>query len=220
MPLESLDAVYSPRLLGLKRKFRCDEGRNPYLMQVKRIGLVGTIRALTIGLLLITVTQLAAQDDCERVITALTKVITTQSHIYSTTTTAPMGGAPKDPPRMTETIYAAGAAYSRNAGGKWTRSRATLQQVLKLEEANQRNSQQQCRYLRDEGVNGEAAAVYSVHAESADQKSDGQVWISKTSGLPLRKEVDIDISDMGPHGETQKDHRSVRYEYRNVQPPE
>src|SRR5260370_324238 len=105
MPLESLDAVYSPRLLGLKRKFRCDEGRNPYLMQVKRIGLVGTIRALTIGLLLITVTQLAAQDDCERVITALTKVITTQSHIYSTTTTAPMGGAPKDQPRMTVARY-------------------------------------------------------------------------------------------------------------------
>jgi hypothetical protein len=159
------------------------KGGSAYSMQLRRIGLVGTITALTIGLLLITATQLAAEDACERVITALTKVITTQSHIYSTTTTAAMGGAPKDLPRMTETIYAAGAAYSRNAGGKWTRSRATLQQVLKLEEANQRNSRQKCRYLLDEAVNGEAAAVYSVHAESADQSPTVRYGFPRQAGF-------------------------------------
>lgn len=39
---------------------------------------------------------------------------------------------------------------------------------------NRRNSKANCRYLHDESVNGEIAAVYSTHAENSDQKSDGQ----------------------------------------------
>jgi hypothetical protein len=120
---------------------------------------------------------------------------------------------------MTETICAGAAAYTRTAGGRRTGRRTSLQQVLKLEEQNLRDSTQRRHYLRDEAVNGETAAVYSIHSENADQKSDGQVWISKTNGLILRKEFDIDLSDMGPYGEAQRDHYSVRYEHTNVRPP-
>jgi hypothetical protein len=57
--------------------------------------------------------------------------------------------------------------------------------------------------------------VYSTHAERShpETKSDGQVWISKSKGLPLRNEMDID------GGDRIKNHHSVRYEYTNVQPP-
>jgi hypothetical protein len=77
------------------------------------------------------------------------------------------------------------------------------------------NSKTTCRYLRDEAVEGEMAAVDSTHAERRDLKikSDGELWISKTKGLTLRQEEDVDA------GEGVKDSHSTRYDYSNVKPP-
>src|SRR5271154_4191248 len=61
-------------------------------------------------------------------------------------------------------------------------------------------------------ASGEGAAVYAVHSENDDIKSDGTVWISR-KGLPLRQEMDIDVDDPS------KTHHSIRYEYGNVQAP-
>ena len=44
-------------------------------------------------------------------------------------------------------------------------------------------------------------------------KSDAQTWISKSQGLPLKTEEDIDT------GDGDKRHMSIRYEYSNVRPP-
>jgi hypothetical protein len=89
----------------------------------------------------------------------------------------------------------------------------TPQQVMKKEEENRKNSKSTCRYLKDESVSGETAAVYSTRSETGDIKSDGQIWISKGRGLPLRQEFDIDSGGSGG-----KYHHSARYEYGNVQP--
>jgi hypothetical protein len=62
-------------------------------------------------------------------------------------------------------------------------------------------------------VNGEAAALYMAHSENDDVKSDAQTWISKSKGLPLRTEEDIDT------GGGDKRHMSIRYEYGNIQAP-
>jgi len=43
---------------------------------------------------------------------------------------------------------------------------------------------------------------------------EGQLWISKSSGLPLRAEEDFD--NKSNHV---KDHRSARFEYGNIRPP-
>ena len=67
--------------------------------------------------------------------------------------------------------------------------------------------------MRDESVNGEAVALYEMHSQNDIVKSDGQVWISKGKGLPLRIEADIDI------GDGDKRHMSTRYDYSNVRPP-
>jgi hypothetical protein len=75
-----------------------------------------------------------------------------------------------------------------------------------------KKSKMTCHYLRDESVNGETAAVYSTHSETEDIKSDGQIWISKDRGLPLRHELDIEAGGS-------KNHHSARYQYGNVQPP-
>jgi hypothetical protein len=180
-------------------------------MEVKRMNLRSTIGRLPFALLLLSAMPLAAQGNCQPVFDALSKVSTTSTHIYVAMNAVPNGG---DKPRTIETIYAAGAIYTR-VGGKWNRSPITPQQVVKQERENRQRSNFTCRYLRDESVNGETAGLYSTHAETADQKSDGQIWISKTRGLPLRQEIDIDTG-----GKTGKNHSSMRYEYGNVQPPQ
>ena len=68
--------------------------------------------------------------------------------------------------------------------------------------------------MRTESVNGEVAAVYSLHSESPGHKEDEQVWISKNKGLLLRFEQDVDLG-----GKVGKEHRSARFEYGNVRPP-
>jgi hypothetical protein len=90
--------------------------------------------------------------------------------------------------------------------------------VMKREQENRQKSKFSCRYLRDESVNEETAAVYSTHSEMSDedlgeQTSDGEIGISKSRGLPLRHEFDLDA------GDGKKKHHSSRYEYTNVQPP-
>jgi hypothetical protein len=54
-----------------------------------------------------------------------------------------------------------------------------------------------CSYVRDEPVNGEAASVYRQDANKDDAGGARStlIWISKTSGLPLRQEQDADFGD-------------------------
>jgi hypothetical protein len=163
----------------------------------------------TFGLLLTGPTRVAAQDPCQPSYDAMSKVMSTPAHIYSTMTGVP-NSADK---HTTEIIYIGGATYVK-LGSKWSRSPMTTQQVMQKEEENRKASKTTCQYLRDEVVNGEAAAVYNTRSERADMgiKSDGQIWISKSKGLPLKNEIDI-TSDGS------KNHHSTRYEYANVQAP-
>jgi outer membrane lipoprotein-sorting protein len=106
-------------------------------------------------------------------------------------------------------IYVAGATYTKS-GGKWSPGLTSLQEMKELEQKNRQNNKVTCRYLRDELVNGEMAALYSVHEETPKNgKSDSQVWISKAKGLLLRSEIDLG----------DKMHVSTRVEYGNVKAP-
>ena len=122
-------------------------------------------------------------------------------HLYTT-----MSGT------TSEQIYTSSAIFT-NVMGKWHRSKMTPQEMQKQEQENIRNSKTTCRYLRDEPVNGEMAALYSEQGETQGMKFDGQVWISKGKGVLLRTEEDMDIGEAG------KNHIAVRYEYSNVKPP-
>ena len=148
-----------------------------------------------------------AAESCQPVIDAMSKVLVTPSHVVSTDGAGAQAGAKPE----SESIYFGGAIYVK-LHDKWIRSKMTVQQMRDQEKENWEHGSTSCRYLREEVVGGEAAAVYSVHSENEDVKSDGQVWISK-KGLPLREELDVDVGDPG------KMHKSVRYEYSNVQAP-
>jgi hypothetical protein len=100
--------------------------------------------------------------------------------------------------------------------GKWTRSKVTLQETKAQEEENKKNAKDYtCRFVRNEAVNGEAAALYSAHNVAEDSTSDSQVWISKSRGLILKQELVLDSG-----GKDAKDRWSIRYEYSNVKAPQ
>jgi hypothetical protein len=64
-----------------------------------------------------------------------------------------------------------------------------------------------CNFVRDEAANGEAAAVYRQHHINGDETYDTLIWVSKSSGLPLRQEQDADF------GEGKKGHESLLFKY-------
>jgi len=166
-----------------------------------------------ISTLLVILSSLAAPyvmaaDSCKHIFDALTKVATTPSHSY-TTSTAVNGGKASE----AETIFANGQKYIR-ARGKWMRLPVTSQDVLEQEREKQEHGKSTCQFLRNESVNGEAAMLYSVHREYDEVKEDGQMWVSRGTGLLLRVEEDFDNG-----GNKVKEHRSTRFEYGNIRPP-
>jgi hypothetical protein len=105
-----------------------------------------------------------------------------------------------------------GKKYIRG-NGKWMDPNVTTAEVLEQEQENEKGKSS-CHFVRSESVNGEGASLYHMHRETEDFKEDSQIWISKTRGLPLREEQDVDMG-----GAIGKQHRSARFEYGNVQPP-
>jgi hypothetical protein len=163
--------------------------------------------AVTAALLALSIALPARAADpasCRPVLDATRKQNSVSTHMYMTRTAPSSGGKPS----TSEMIYVGGTSYIQ-VGDGWKRSTMTREAGQKVAEENIKSAKViSCRYLRDEMVGGEAAAVYSQHIENEDTVSDGTVWISKSRGLPLR--VDTKVED------TQ---RSVRYEYGNVQAP-
>jgi hypothetical protein len=155
----------------------------------------------TLGHLLIGVNPLSAQVDCKVVVDALNKVHSVPAHAYTTTK---VGG--KDV--VIETIYAGGNVYT-GIGGKWSSV------PMPPEEKQSQDDKATCRYVKDELVNSEMTAVYATHDVSPKGVTDTQVWISKSKGLPLRVEMDINAGG----GKDASLHTSSRYEYSNVKPP-
>jgi hypothetical protein len=149
----------------------------------------------------------AANNGCKPLFDAMSKVLVTPTHMYNTETAA----FRKNKPTTSEGIYVGGAIYVL-VGGKWRRSPMDAAAMAKQEEENRRTSTYGCRYLRDESVNGEAAAVYASHSENEDIKANATTWISKSRGLPLRTEEDFGDP-------TSATHMSIRYDYSGVHPP-
>ena len=54
-----------------------------------------------------------------------------------------------------------------------------------------------CSFLRDESVNGQAAAVYREQYRSSAGSTDATIWISKSTGKLLREEQDGDFLGKG-----------------------
>jgi len=166
-----------------------------------RTPLLYLVVGFTVGQLLMSAKPVAAQGDCQVVFGATSKIFDTPAHAYVTMN---MGGTTQ----TAESIYVAGAMYTK-VDGKWSPSQISMKEMKELDQKNKQTNKTTCRYLKDEAVNGEVAAVYSVHEQTPRGTSDSQIWISKAKGLPLRSEQDLSA----------KNHISTRYEYGSVKAP-
>jgi Neuraminidase (sialidase) len=164
--------------------------------------------ALLLALAAVSLTSSAhAADSCQPLFDALIKVANTPNHSYTTST------AVNGTPTVAETIFANGQKYIR-VREKWLHIPVTSQHVAEQEKEKEQHGTSSCRVLRNEAVNGDPATLYSVHREYDQVKEDGQIWVSKSSGLLLRAEEDV-----SNEGNKVKEHRSTRFEYDNVRPP-
>jgi hypothetical protein len=152
-----------------------------------------------------------ADATCNAVLAALDKNFTVPYHVYMTQTSAAMQNGK---PISTEMVYAGGKRYVLY-DGKWTVSDISDDDMKAMQvKARQSAKNLSCHYVKDEMVNGETAALFATHGESEHGKDDNQIWISKSKGVILKQETDIDIGGGRP-----KTHMSARYEYTNVQAP-
>jgi hypothetical protein len=152
-----------------------------------------------------------ADATCNAVLAALDKNFTVPYHMYMTQTSAAL---PNGKPMSTEMVYAGGKRYVL-FDGKWNVSDISDDDMKAMQlKARQTAKNLSCHYVKDETVNGENAALFATHGESEHGKDDNQIWISKSKGLIIKQETDIDIGGGRP-----KTHMSVRYEYTNVQAP-
>jgi hypothetical protein len=152
-----------------------------------------------------------ADSTCNVVLAALDKNFTVPYHMYMTQTSAALQNGK---PMNTEMIFASGKRYVLY-DGKWSVSDISDDDMKAMQlKARQTAKNLSCHYVKDETVNGESAALFATHGESEHGKDDNQIWISKSKGVILKQETDIDIGAGRP-----KTHMSVRYEYANVQAP-
>jgi hypothetical protein len=150
----------------------------------------------------------SSQDSCQPVYEAMTKLAATPSHSYASMTDLSGGRA-----TAAEFIYMQNKAYMK-VGSSWTNGPMTPKELFEKEMQNRKNSHAKCQLVRSDSTEGQAATLYSLHGENEHAKEDAQVWVSKTTGLPLREEADIELS-----GSPGKRHVSNRYEYSNVRAP-
>ena len=144
----------------------------------------------------------SAADSCQPLADAISKLATTPTHIYSTMSEG------SDKPTNIEMIYVHGDVYGK-VGSGWMRTNLKTQEMVAQTQDKEKGGS--CRYLKDESVGKEMAAVYSERNQSGEAQS--QLWISKNTGLPLREETDLSS------GGKRTTHMSMRYEYVNVQAP-
>jgi hypothetical protein len=144
---------------------------------------------------------------CKAVFDANHKTLDTANHMYTDNLHA-------DGKKVAgEMITVNGERYLL-MNGKWMKSRMTIADTRAQEEENIKNAKVlSCKRSGDDTVGGEAATIYIEHTENEDTKSDGKIWISKSRGVILKEEIDLDSGDPG------KEHISLRYEYGNVKAP-
>jgi hypothetical protein len=144
--------------------------------------------------------------DCATVLDASMRQLTTPSRAHVTDRTSAKT-------RTNETIYTGDAVYLQ-VDGAWKKSRLSPAAMADMKRNNVANATTlECRHVRDETVAGEPAAVYATKTTVDDVASDGTIWISARTKLPLRIEA---ISDAG----TPDEHVATTvYEYGDVKAP-
>jgi hypothetical protein len=113
------------------------------------------------------------------------------------------------PPEQIEMVFKDDKAYTQMHGA-WQTIPFSAQQQIDSINASREHSEKTshtCEKLTGQTVNGEASSLYVVHTNANGKISDARVWISDTSGLPLKSEIHLDggttITDEFRYGDIQ-----------------
>ena len=160
-----------------------------------------------IGILIALPTALAfAQGDCNALRDASEKAAATPSHQFITETAQFRDGGH---PASSEIITTSDHRYIR-VDGIWKSRVYDAKKEGDRRKKMSASGESVCKYERDELVDNQAAAVYSEHTDELS----ALLWVSKSTGLPLKSEIDIDAG-----GTLGKSHRTIRFDYANIAVP-
>jgi len=151
--------------------------------------------------------QATVPAECQPMMAAGEKQFTVPSHAVMTTTG--MGPAPM----TSEVVNIEGTTYVK-VMDHWMKSPMSSADLAKQAKAKMSAGKTSCAQQADENVGGVAANVYSSHTDTEHGGTDSQVWVAKSTGLPLRSEIEMTMSG------GKKSHVSVKYDYENVKAPE
>jgi len=150
---------------------------------------------------------------CAPIFDALTKMLRTPNHQFMSQSSATYALQHGGQLRTGESITTKDASYVKMMD-TWQKVPFTPEEMVEQQEEARRNAKSVCHFLHNDPAEGDVQ-VYETQSATEKGKSDIQIWISKTSGLPLREEIDLDLADAG------KSHSSVRFDYDHVDlPPE
>jgi hypothetical protein len=153
-----------------------------------------------------------AQDaSCKAVFNAIRLQAKTPNHQYFT-----ISGAEPDSNALTNEMINTGSARFILMNGKWQSEPESPREMMKREEKNFKNSNTICRVLREELVEGIPATVFVEQSQTGPISSVGLIWIGKSSGLPVREQINTDAGT-GPGG---KRHLEIRIVYTDVKAPD
>jgi len=152
-----------------------------------------------------------AQDaSCKQVFNSLKRQANTPNHQYFT-----ISGAEPDSLAQTNEIITTGRARYVLMNGLWQTLSESPREITKREEENFKKSKTVCRLVREEMLEGTATSVYVEQSQTGPISSLGTIWIAKSSGLPLREEVNTDAGT----GAAGKRHLEIRIVYTDVRAP-
>lgn len=164
---------------------------------------------LTAALLVICHGAAQADDTaCQAVLEAIVKQTAVPVHQKVSIESAAAPGKP-----LLSEIIRTGDKMYMQIRGQWTSRPYDNQKAATDAREAMQKARHTCTRLRNEAVDGQAADLYSVQSKTGQSSSDSQIWISPTSGLPLRQHTEIAT---GGGGSSRHD---VRFDYRNVTAP-
>lgn len=159
--------------------------------------------------LLVVPPALAADAACAPIMAAMQKLAITPNHQYMNQT-----AAFEKTPKTSEIIITHTTMYLQVAG-KWQSRPYDPQKSAQELAAAGDTPGMTCQATGEETVDGQPARVFRTRQQMDDGDTvDGQLWVSKSTGLPLRQTIDMDVG-----GKFGKSHTEERFEYDNVHAP-
>jgi hypothetical protein len=125
-------------------------------------------------------------DPCKAVLDA--KLAQARAPAYAVTFTHAQPGQPTKPG---ESRRLNGVSYYL-VNGAWVSKAQTADELVQELKDVSKDAKMNCKTTGDEAVGGQPATLYDAKIDNDGSTSESQMWISKTTGLPLKSHTQID----------------------------